>query len=117
MEHKLYSPPSLPSQGRCKRVTYCNKECQRTHWSAEHKRHCPMYVAFQKWQLEDGKDVSHLPRQGELVWFDDGSEGPEHWVHISTATQMTGMPRLHGKIVWPATAISILTTGSDADAK
>ena len=47
--------------GRCGRVRYCSKECQRTHWKAVHKKHCCKEVqekTFAQWFAPtiDGSD-------------------------------------------------------------
>jgi len=33
---------------RCKRVSYCSKECQKTHWSEEHKDECRILANLEK---------------------------------------------------------------------
>jgi len=34
------SAPKLLACARCGLVFYCSKDCQRTHWKADHKQHC-----------------------------------------------------------------------------
>jgi hypothetical protein len=63
--------------------------------------------------------VSKLPHKstpsGRLVWFDNGSDDDEHWMLSTLAEELKGKPRLRGRIVSPMAAVSLFTTGSDAD--
>jgi hypothetical protein len=74
-----------------------------------------LFAAFHSWTLADGNDVSKLPRKGSLIWFDDGSTDREHWRSADYVEQVKNMPRLYGRIIFPASAISILTQGTDAE--
>jgi hypothetical protein len=40
--------------GKCRAATYCNRECQRAHWS-EHKQHCESIGKMTKGDLSGGK--------------------------------------------------------------
>lgn len=102
---------------RCHRFFYCSKECQTADWSSRHKRQCPLFVAFWKWHNETNKEsLLGLPtNELGLVWFDDGSDDEEHWMKPSLALELKDKPRLRERIIFPATAAAICTTGSDAD--
>ncbi|KAJ7491459.1 hypothetical protein B0H11DRAFT_2009139 [Mycena galericulata] len=52
--------------GRCKMMTYCNRECQAAHW-ATHKKHCKVIeMSPQKLQLH-----FTVGRSGERITFEE----------------------------------------------
>jgi hypothetical protein len=107
--------PSFKCCSSCRRSRYCSTECQRRDWTSGHSQQCALFKAFWEWQNGSELDVSKLPRKGPLVWFDDGSCDAEHWMMPTLAEELKLKPRLHRRIVYPAMAISICSTGCDAD--
>lgn len=106
--------PGTSCCATCKHIRYCSRACQTRDWVLKHKMQCPLFTAFREWKAKDGMDVSKLPHKGHLVWFDMGNDDNDHWVSPSFAESACTRPTLNGRLIFPATAISLMTTGTDA---